>query len=291
MIHERLDIAYWKSFFSLRHLRQAAEGETPEACIISGPYDIAVLEQLREASYAHLPGIERVPTDIFVWSRGESDQRAVTKIGGLPYRVTERPWPVAPSGAAMTFAAQICFADSRDIVPVLPGDVLLIFTEAKNWGDEENPLYDFMGEGEDDSSLLFEWVPLTTLPLVTRQDIPETGLQIMPCYGSIHRTWDYPHVDGFAYPEIAQHIPPVFVATKIGGVCPYQDMEYHSTEGYFCSLSSLDNEIYQPFPFLNVPEPISGDEWKHSHPLTIGDVGLINLFLNRDGSIRWTFHG
>ena len=98
MIHERLDIAHWKSFFSIPHLRQTAGGKTPEASIISGPYDIAVLEQFREASYARLPEIERVPTDVFVWSRGEPDQRAVTKIGGLPYRIKEEPWPVAPSG-------------------------------------------------------------------------------------------------------------------------------------------------------------------------------------------------
>jgi len=291
MIHERLDIVRWKSFFSIPRLRQAAGGKTPEACILSGPYDIAVLEQLREASYARLPGIERVPADVFVWSRGESDQRAVTKIGGLPYRIAEKLWPVAPSGTVMTFVAQICFADSRDIVPSLPGDNLLIFTEAKNWGDEAEPLYDFMGESEEDSFLLFEWTSLTTLPLVTRQDIPVTGLQILPCYGSIHRSWDYPQIDGFAYPDIAQHIPPVFEATKIGGICPRQDEEYHGTEGYFCSLSSLDNEIHQPFPFLNVPEAISWEEWQHSNPLRIGDVGLINLFLHPDGSVRWTFHG
>jgi hypothetical protein len=291
MIHEGLDIEYWKSFFSLSHLRQVTGGKTPEASGISGPYDIAVLEQLREASYAHLVGIERIPTDVFIWSHGEADQRAVTKIGGLPYWLRAKPWPIAPSGAAMTFVAQICFADSRDLVPALPGDVLLIFTEAKNWGDEENPLYAFMGEDEDDSFLLFEWVSLTTLPLVTQQDIPETGLHIMPCYGSIYRTWDYPSVDGFAYPEVAEYIPPVLGATKIGGICPYQEQEFQSTQGYLCSLSSLANNISLPFPFLNVPEPISWEEWQQSHPLRIGDVGLINLFLHPDGSIRWTFHG
>lgn len=291
MIHERFDIARWKSFFSLTRLRQVAGGTTPAAGRISGPYDIAVLEQLRETSYAYLPGIERIPTDVFVCSRGEPDQRTVTKIGGLPYRAAEKRWPIAPSGVAMTFVAQICFVDSYDIVPSLPGDVLLIFTEAKNWRSEAEPLYNFMGESEDDSFLLFEWVSLTTLPLVERQDIPETGLQIMPCYGSIHRTWDYPDVDGFAYPDIAEYIPPVFEATKIGGVCPRQDEEYHGIEGYFCSLSSLDNEISQPFPFLNVSGVIGWEEWQHSHPLMIGDVGLINLFLDHDGSIRWTFHG
>lgn len=291
MIHERFDIEHWKSFFSLSRLRQIAGGRTPEASIISGPYDIAVLEHLREASYAHLPGIERVPADVFVWSRGEPDQRAVTKIGGLPYRVAEKPWPMGSSGMAMTFAAQICFADSHDIVPALPGEILLIFTEARNWGDEENPYYDFMGEAEYDSTLVFEWVSLTTHPLVSRQDIPETGFQIMPCYGSIYRTWDYPDIDGFAYPNIAQHIPPVCIATKIGGICPYQDEEPHNTEGYCCSLSSLNNEISQPFPFLNVPETMNWNQWQQSHPLMIGDVGLVNLFLNHDGSMRWTFHG
>lgn len=291
MIHERLDIEHWKAFFSLSHLRRATGGKVPEADSISGPYDIAVLEQLREASYAHLTGIERVPTDVFIWSRGEAEQRAVTKIGGLPYRLRARPWPVAPSGAAMTFVAQICFTDSHDLVPALPGDVLLIFTEAKNWGDEENPLYDFMGEDEDDSFLLFEWVSLTTLPLAKPEDIPETGFHIMPCYGSIHRSWDYPSVDGFAYPDVAEYIPAVLGATKIGGVCPAQEQQYQSTQGYLCSLISLANSISLPFPFLNVAEPISWEQWQQSHPLRIGDVGLINLFLNPDGSIRWTFHG
>jgi hypothetical protein len=291
MVHKRFDIEHWKSFFSLSHLSRATGEKTPEVSSISGPYDIAVLEQLRDDSYAHLARIERIPTDIFIWSRGEADQRAVTKIGGVPYRLRASPWPVAPSGATMTFVAQICFTDSRDLVPALPGDVLLIFTEARNWGNEENPLYDFMGEDEDDTFLLFEWVSLTTLPLVMRQDIPETGLHILPCYGSIYRSWDYPAVDGFAYPEIAAYIPPVVAATKIGGVCPYQDQEYQSTQGYLCSLSSLANNISFPFPFLNVPEPISWEEWQQSHPLRIGDIGLINLFLNPDGSIRWTFHG
>jgi hypothetical protein len=291
MLHQQLDIAHWTSIFPLERLRQAARGKTPYASMISGPYDIAVLEQLREASYAPLPMIERVPTDVFVWSRGESHQRAVTKIGGLPYRVAGKPWPITQSGTAMAFAAQICFADSQNIIPSLPGDILLIFTEAKNWGDEAKPLYDFMGESEHDSVLLFEWTALTTLPLVTQQDIPETGLHIMPCYGSIYRTWDYPHVAGYAYPDIAEYIPPVIEATKIGGVCPLQEQERNGTEGYFCSLSSLSNEISQPFPFLNVPEPISWQEWRHSYPLKIGDVGLINLFLTHEGNIRWTFHG
>ncbi len=290
MIHERLDLSHWELVFPVSRLRKEASGKIPAVGGISGPYQIAILEQLREASYASLPGIKRVPTDIFIWSRGEPDQRMITKIGGLPYRAVESPWPVAPSGTSMTFVAQICFADSRDIVPPLPGDILLIFTEAKNWGDENTPLYDFMGEAEDDSYLLFEWVSFNDYPLVAHQDIPATGLSIMPCYGTIHRTWDYPQVDGFAYPAIAEDIPPIIEATKIGGICPYLEYEDDGDGTYLCSLRSLDNEIYRPFPFLNVPEPISWHEWSASQPLMIGDVGLINLFLKKNATLRWTFH-
>lgn len=290
MKHEKLDITYWKSFFSVPRLREEAGGKAPDANIISGPYNIAVLEQLRGVSYGNLSEVERVPTDIFIWSRGEPEQRAVTKIGGLPYRLAEKPWPLAPSGVPMTFAAQICFIDSLDIIPPLPADILLIFTEAKTYTFREETFYDFMGEAEDDSYLIFEWVSLTDLPLITQQDIPASPLQIMPCYGSIHRTWDYPQVDGFAYPDIAEHIPPVLEATKIGGMCPWSEYEYQGTKGYLCSLSSLANKIYLPFPFLNVPAPISWEEWSHSNRLMIGDVGLINLFLNHDGILRWSFH-
>lgn len=58
-------------------------GKSPAGGAITGPCDIAALEQLRDLSYAHLPDIKRVPTDIFIWSFGETDQRMVTKIGGL----------------------------------------------------------------------------------------------------------------------------------------------------------------------------------------------------------------
>lgn len=290
MLHQRLDIATWKSLFSVPRLRAEAGGKAPTANVISGPYDIAVLEQLREASYALLPGIERVPTDVFVWYRGEPDERAVTKIGGLPYRTAGTPWPVVPSGVPLTFVAQFCFADSHDIVPELPGEILLIFTEPHPYEFDGNMFYDLLGEDEEDSFLMFEWVSLTSHPLIASQDIPETRLKILPCYGAIHRSWDYPQVDGFAYPEIARHIPPIFQATKIGGVCPWMEYEPHGTQGYLCSLSSLDNDIHQPFPFLNVPEATGWKQWYENQRLMIGDVGFLNFFLREDGTLRWTLH-
>jgi hypothetical protein len=293
-IHERLNMEYWKQMCSLQLLRERTP-RFPASGGVTGPCTIAALEQLRDASYGKQPGLERVPTDVFIWSRGESEQRSVTKIGGLPYYEAGKPWPTAPSGIPLTFVAQICFADSRDITPALPGDLLLIFTEAKNWGTEEDPLYDFMGEAEDDSYLLFEWVSFHDCPLISQQEIPETGLRILPCSAALYRTWDYPQVDGFAYPDLAEDIPGVIEATKIGGICPWSETPWSTYAGgetsfYLCSLRSIDHERYWPFPFLNVPEDDEWLDWGPGGPLLIGDVGLINLFFQRDGTIRWRFH-
>jgi len=52
MIHDQLDIAYWKQVFSLPRLREEVKGKPagmqPDAHLITSPYDIAVLEQQRQ---------------------------------------------------------------------------------------------------------------------------------------------------------------------------------------------------------------------------------------------------
>ena len=63
-------------------------------------------------------------------------------------------------------------------------------------------------------------VSLSDVPLTTKAEIPQTGWQIQPCYGTIYRTWDYPDVDGLVYRHISQHVQGVVWATKIGGCCP-----------------------------------------------------------------------
>jgi hypothetical protein len=191
------------------------------------------------------------------------------------------------AGTPLNFVAQFCFADSGDISPKLPGDLLLIFVEGKAWAPGE---YDFLwGDlDERDSEVVFEWVTLGDFPLVTREAIPQTPWQILPCYAAIHRTWDYPTVDGFAYPHIAQHITPVMVATKIGGLCPWIQGEEDIPGTFLCALHSTWPDISEPFPFLNVPEPISYEESSKSHALMLGDVGLLYFFLNSYGDLRWT---
>src|SRR5215469_4040403 len=286
MLHEQLDITYRKQVFSVARMR--AEGQKPQDFNITGPRSIAVIEQLREEAFATLPHIERVPTDIFILNRGESAQRAATKISGVPYRAAGKPWPMAPSGAPMNFVAQFCFADSHDLFPALPADLLLVFIEGKALqlrprrpGGSRNVIHEFMwGDGDRrDSAVAFEWVSLGNMPLITQEEMPETPWNITPCYGTIYRTWDYPTADGFAYPDIAEHIATTLEAMKIGGCYPSPWIGQDHLGTYLCTLNSvfLGSDAY---PFLNEPEPISAGEWRHSYsPLTIGDMGLMNIFL------------
>lgn len=291
MIHEPFEIEGWMSTFNLDRLGEEARGlpssMQPEAGLISGPYDIAVLEQQRAEAFAHSLGVTHVPTDVFIWGIGDSIRREVTKIGGLPYREKRKPWPKGASGLPLTFVGQISFVDSYDLTPSLPGDILLIFAETH----EKRP-----GEYEEllDDGPFFEWTTLDVTPVVTQVDIPEIQAEIMPCYGAIYRTWDYPEIDAFAYPWIAEHIPPIVEATKIGGICPWYSEWLAAGEvlpgTFLCSLSSVAPEIHKPFPFINKEQPITWEAWQKSHPLMIGDVGILEVFLAVDGTLRWATH-
>jgi hypothetical protein len=297
VIHERLDIARWKSVFSLPRLREEAraakERDPGVGGLITGPAHIALLEQAQEEAFAFLPGIERVPTDIFVWNRGETERREVTKIGGLPYREAGKLWPTTSAGMPLTFIAQICFADSHDIVPRLPGDVLLVFTvglEIRHKGKiRYYPALD--NSYDDDFDTVFEWVTLDNFPLITRAEIPGTNWQTPPCYGTIYRAWDYPTIDGFAYPHVSDHIPPVVEATKIGGRCPWIQGEEDIAGDFLCALGSVFPDVNEPFPFLNEPGPITHEEQWGSNMLMIGDVGEMYFFINTYGDLRWTIQG
>jgi hypothetical protein len=78
------------------------------------------------------------------------------------------------------FIAQLCFADSRDIVGELPGDVLLIF------GDDDSPLV-------EPQRLAFEWSSLGIQECAL--EVPQMGASelLAPYYGVIHRTEDWPN--------------------------------------------------------------------------------------------------
>ena len=252
-------------------------------CLVSGPYDIVALQRLRRAfAMDTIPQLTRTPTDVFIWSQGEADRRDVTKIGGLPYRAADRPWPIDVNGNPMTFVAQISFLDSRAVVPDLPGDILLLFNRAYRQGPEYE-LY--WGDGP-----LLEWVTVTETPLVSDIGVPSAQAHIMPCVGSIYSTWDYSESGDNKLPPPIKYLR-VVEGTKIGGICPNEDewtIAHESLPGKFlCSLGSVSPPIHNSYPFLNVVKPIAWGTWRTAHALLIGDVGLIEIYMTDGGELRW----
>ena len=296
MLHERFDLQKWVRIFPLAKLRTESRDfvlerqrqlpeeypndaavekhirlMSPGGCFIVGPKGLAITEQLRAESLEHLPEAPTgIDVDVFVWAMGEPEKRAVTKVGGLPYWPADATWPVDDRGDLIRFVAQLSFADSRDIFPELPGDVLLVF------GDNDAVCF-------EPKRLVFRWMPLTILPLVDR--VPETDPEetITPFFGIVHRSqdWkgDFDLLD--AQYQRAWRIA-VLEGTKIGGV-PACIQETSALDGRFLgAIGSISVAPDQLYPFINVQEPFG---WNQDHNLMIGDMGSLFLILRDDGSV------
>ena len=279
-IHDRLDLDRWIAEFPLARLRDEArefvlrrrqkqpeeyadaqavaahiELMHPKWEIVVGPADVAINEQLRaEAVAAGERPRRRVPTDVAVWAKGEPANRAVTKVGGLPYRPLDAPWPLTDGGQPLRFIGQLSFVDSRDIVPTLGGDLLLIF------GDDDA----LLGETE---RLRFEWWSVTAAPLIGR--VPDVEEPLAPFYAALHRTEDWDDT--------------LFEGTKIGGVPNFIQEEEVPAGTFIGTLGSIAVPTDRRHPFVNVAEPRGGSR---ENDLMIGDMGSLYLFLDTNGTIQ-----
>lgn len=295
MLHEIVDLSYWKSVFDLGMLRSELQGLHPNLQLggmrINSPFHIAVVEQLREESLAGKYLENKISTDVFVWNIGEPSRREITKIGGLPYRASTQEWLYSKSGRPLTFIAQVCFADSKELIGTLPGDILLIFGETGKYGVD--------WDDDEQSSFVFEWVSIGDFALVGDSDIPETVWKPLPVYGSIFRTYDYPDCDEY----FNQHNYPSFLsvleATKINGVPVWIQDTAELSGRFLCSIASIEPAIsgkhggikIKPFPYINRPEPIEFYEWYNSHAVRWGDMGVLNIFLDENGKVSWDIQG
>jgi hypothetical protein len=296
MVHEKLDIEEWISRFPLaearqevRHFVERRRRERPEDYpdegaveehiglispggeIVTAPRDLAIAEQLRREALAgqHARG---VPTEIFVFGRGEPTRREATKVGGLPYWPAWQNWPCSSDGRPLSFIGQLCFADSQDIVGKLPGDVLLIF------GPRGSEYLD-----PDESELEVFWRNIDDGDLIEPSAIPETEFPIPPSYGVIHRTSDYPGTESLLGGYREAELLAVLEGTKIGGAPRWIQYPEPLPGRFLCALGSLAFPVDMPYPFVNVPEPI-GDMGVHG-PMW-GDMGTLYAFLDSDDTLH-----
>jgi hypothetical protein len=126
-----------------------------QADIITSPCHLCNNEQLRQELDGSQEWGRSVPVDVFVMAQGEPENRYATKIAGLPYRPANLGWPLDEAGDPLLFLAQFNFLDSRDIVPDLPNELLLIFIG-------------------NDGSLRFEWQPLGLEERTDGSDVTST---------------------------------------------------------------------------------------------------------------------
>jgi hypothetical protein len=322
MLHPEFDLDVWRSRLS----RAIDDPTVPPAFRISGrlftdsPVSIVVAEQFRAmaaARGAHLG--PSVPVDRFVFGKGEAPSRHLTKVNGLPYRPKGRPWPRDRHGAVMTFLTQLCFADSRDALGELPGDVLCVFARTESGKFVVRPgsdevIFDRTEWGNfmidpsyDPACLAFEWYPLGLEDLPGAADLPEPRTVFPTCYALRYRSYDY--VDGLDAVDKLRAIVPLelledhdfesestlralacYPGMKIGGVPFSYGQPRPETDARFLgSFSGVNLACGCPYPWANVPEPLGFTEYLRSENfLDIRDGFHVNLFIAADGSVEWT---
>jgi hypothetical protein len=268
------------------HIERDVALASPKSHDVTSPYHLAVLEQLRTEMVAAIPVGQAIPADVFLWIKGESPRRDVTKVGGLPYWPSARPWPQTPDGNPLQFVCQFCFADSRDIIGDLPSDILAIFIDPHHdlvWSDDGSQ-----------RGWQFHWLALGESDLLSAEKLPEieSAWPISPYYGAIHRTHDYPDLgeDGgwFGWDHLEWSGLGLIQATMIGGAPWWQQGNPDLPGRFLCVHESIKPALHVPYPYLNVPDPI-GPTFQEQYPeddLTWGDAG--RLYLNVDGNrIHW----
>jgi hypothetical protein len=284
-LHPEFDLAAAREVFSETEMELAGGG-------IASPYHLYSREKLCE-----LHGVrtgQAYPTDVFVFGKGESPRRDGTKVGGMPYWPANRPWPKTTSGFPCLFFAQINFADSRDLLPDLPGDVLVLLAEE----DTDDFFWEPM-------RIRFEWLSLGLSP-VAQFDPTLSVIKSGPFYGVIYRSADYPFdAEGLTHPwrraDGAEKsgiqncdLVPILSGTKIDGV-PYFIQDFGDPPGDFlCQIGSIGAAFDVPYPWVNHASPLGlgfGDRGVlgEKNNVMFGDGGSIYLFREKDGTVTGKF--
>jgi len=287
-VHDHFDLATWITRFP-QVIRRYIDLYSADGKAITSPCHIAIVEQLRAEVFADHPDLEKVPSDVFIWGLGEPVKREVTKVAGIPYWPANRPWPVSTEGRPMDFVAQINFSDSRDLVGDTPGDILLMFSDGECYNH---------WMPDDEGAVVFHWVNSSDAPLIEPDKVPERRWDIIPCYGVIHRTFDFVDVlkaselieNGFYSP----HRLAVIEGTKIGGVPHWIQDEAKLPGRYLCTLGSVAPDDPRaggkkvPAPFVNREKAFGIRDIPPPYDfLTWGDVGSVYIFMDESGKIHW----
>lgn len=253
---------------------------------VTSPFHVCNNAQLRREMVEEFDWGPAVPVDIFIMAEGEPEKRDVTKIAGLPYRPAGAKWPTTADGSPLVFLGQFDFSESLDITGALPGDLLLVFA------DQMDP----------PAAVHFEWQHRGISDLVSVDGLPPGSDTILPCFGYAFRTVNYEGARrnrSGKYPRChgqdvwSSYFLTRYHATQIGAA-PFfiQDGDDASPGRMLCTLSSVSPSLFEPFPWINHPEPLlRRGEWDadvyDGRLLTLCDLGCIYVFLDETDSLHW----
>lgn len=254
---------------------------------IVGPYDLHVFEQRRKQQ--HVYGAEAKPSDYFIWASGEPSNRAMTKLGGIPYMPASLSWPHR-EGTAGDFYAQLNFMDSREILPALPGDVLLVFRfhDLDKYTSWDEGLYGFV------------WVAVHEQDLIRPEDVQRskidaTGNPWPVMHGYRVRTFDNPgQIDRLRLDDSLDASLHTGEATKIGGAATdcqsIWPPEVPSDYQFIGQITSVWPPANVPFPMVDRAAPVSvSPDPAYKRLMSGPGDGVTSLYLDAHGSVRVHF--
>jgi hypothetical protein len=230
-----------------------------------------------------------VPADLFVWNWGDAPDRRTTKLGGAPFWPKGRRWPRicdvdedSHDKEPLTYVGQICFADSRDIFPDLPKDMLILLTLGEGYG-----------------SIMGFWIDLDIGPLINPSRAPKSGWEPTPLHASLYRTVDYGTIPWEELKErgLSSRTQAFNYRTssKIGGLSPDLGAEYVQEEGetdqeYSAKCQRIDTELQSRYlaslysverGFIGFPDGTILSKKDSRRILQVADCGGMTFY--RDG--------
>lgn len=287
-IHPQFQLSEWVRKYPLAVWKKRWRDD-PQYWVRNGassPLEIAIAEQVRWAIWPNLDREPGVPCDVFTWAWGEPENPAITKIGGIPYFDCDDEWPIDFQGKPMGFVCQVNFQDSFDLVGKLPGDVLLFFSSIYTSSSGKRVGLDFFVDAP--TSFHCRWAKSGSVRNL-RTSVPNSGYDLWPLHGVIHRTFDVPSRDRSAIDETERNASPIYEgnppaiwwATKIGGVPRWEQGQFAGERGdnvpFLCQVTS-DRSRWEHDPYINHPNELTEIEDDANRRLTIWDEGSAYMF-------------
>jgi len=301
--HTKFDPDVWTAKYDLEtHLANLPEPNEDDflkfdpylRSFIDGPKSLALDLQMRSALWPNIDSDPGLMTDVFVWAWGEPHNPASTKIGGVPLFPESLQWPQESTGKPFCFVAQFNFSDSKDLVPDLPGDVLLIFCP------ESSSKHPRTGKKRTHLTIeesVFLFADSQSKKLHAKDQMPETDMELWPLHGHIYRSSDHPELYA-KYVEPHQSVvggmycdpPAILRGTKIGGEPTWEQeepswmrkksiwMRKKSKRRFLCQLLSDRAEVKEPDPYIGHEEKFDNARDTRQHRLEIFDLGFLYLF-------------